>query len=94
MRFTQTPLLSGNTFYGSYSLVARYNSITPYVVTDTDGEITVSWSVNGTSNDIVDVYAFSSNFSMQIGLKLPFVKLTIKNTSANNQTHLKMNMIY
>ena len=93
---TSTPLNAGLTWTGSAEDVSKYPSVVVSCKTDQDGSLTIQFSTDGTNWDSVLTYTVTANLNEvhRISVSKKYVRATFTNTSAVNQTFLRLQVIY
>lgn len=93
---TSTPLNSGVTFTGTATDVSEYSDMAIAVATDQNGTYTIQFSTDGTNWDstLTRYYRTSQiNVPNRFALTRKYMRVTFSNTSASNQTYLRLQVI-
>lgn len=89
---SNTPLNTGATFTGTATDVSKYSSVTVACRTDQNGSMTVQFSPDGTNWDSTLTFVLTANTNEvhRIVVTRQYVRVTVSNTSASNQTFLRL----
>lgn len=92
---TSTPLNSGATFTGSSEDIHKWDSIAVRCKTDQDGTLEVTVSTDGTNFDLVGSYPVKASVpeAHRLTVTGQYLKVSFTNTSASNQTYLRLEII-
>ena len=93
---TTTLLNAAATFTGAWEDVSGYESVSIAVATDQDGTFTIQFSPDGTNADgtLTRYYRTASiNPPQAFAVTRKFMRVTFTNTSASNQTYLRLQTI-
>jgi len=92
-----TPLASGATFTGVWEDVTAFDSIVMAAITDQDGEYSVEFSPDGVNVDssLTRFYKTADiNPPHRFTITRRYVRVTFENTSASDQTFLRLQTMY
>ena len=94
---TIAPLDAAATFTGSWEDVAHYDSVIVAVSTDQKGTFTVQFSPDGTNADSTLTRYYNTDqieAPHRFTITRRYVRVTFTNTSASNQTYIRLQVMY
>jgi len=94
---TTTPLASGATYTGTWEDVSAHPSVVVATMTDQDGTITVEFSPDGVNLDSTLTRYYRTGqieAPHRFTVTRQYCRVTFTNTSASNQTYLRLQVIF
>ena len=92
---SSTLLVAGASYTGEWEDVSMYPAVVTACLTDQDGTLTVQFSPDGVNIDsqLVQMVSASTNEVHRYTVTRQFVRVLFTNTSASNQTYLRLQVI-
>lgn len=94
---TSTLLTAGSTFTGAWEDASNYDSVVVAAATDQDGTYTIQFSPDGVNQDSTLTRYYRTgqiNAPHRFTITRDYVRITFENTSASDQTYLRLQTTY